>query len=171
MQAESMKRYIEPTLRARQLFFLGLLVVAGVALLADRANQFLPPLSSDEVVALDQMVERSLLAALLASVFWCGLGGAAIYLTNRAIRSRQWPPAGISVPFRTEAVDIKRPWVAWALLVVFLVTCVVQIAGPWYGYATLRELAPTLKRVLAKQPSSPQPTRDGTAPSSIERER
>jgi lipopolysaccharide export LptBFGC system permease protein LptF len=116
---------------------------------------------------LDQVVERSLLAALLASMLWCCFAVVAIYLTHRAVRSRQWPPAGISVPFRTEVIDIKRPWVAWALLAVFVVTCAFQIAGPWYGYATLREVTPALKRALAKQPNSLlQPTGGDMAPSS-----
>lgn len=148
------------------MFFLSLLFVAGIALIADRTDELLPPVSSSEAVALDQVLERSLLGAMLASVFWSCLGCVAIYLTHRAVKSRQWPPAGFSVPFRTEIVEIRRPWVAWVLLGVLLATCAVQVAGPWYGYATLRELTPALKRALAKQPNfSLQPTGDDMPPS------
>ena len=147
-----MKRYVEPTEKARQLFFLALLMISGLALLADRLDELLP-ISSDTSVALDQVLERSLLGAVLSSVFYGALAGIAIHLTRRAVVSKQWPPVGMSVPFRTAVREVRRPWTAWTCLGLVLLAFALQIAGPWYGYVTVRELIPKLKQVLERQPN------------------
>ena len=154
-----MTRYIEPTLRTRQLWFLAALLVAtSFWLLTTRIDQLLPPLDKDLAVAFDQILERSLIAAILSTVFFVVYSLVAIHYTRRVIASQQWPPTGMTVPFRTKVKEIKNPRNAWLYLTVSLgILFAIQIALPWAHYVNQREHFRALKEIIRGLSTDAQP--------------
>ena len=149
-----MKRYVEPDPRARQLFFLALAVWALCAVLVARLNQILPPLSSNIGIALDQGTKRLLLSAVLASAFYAGVAFYAVRLTRRSILCGQWPPVGMSMPFRTAIREIRHPGVEWFLMSLALLSLAGLAALPWLAYAHARDTAAEISALsLTPNPS------------------
>jgi hypothetical protein len=136
-----MKRYIEPSPRARQLFFLALALLAAFAVVVARLDRILPPLSSNPTVALDQGAARLLFASAFSSVFYGALAFFVVRMTYRSIRCKQWPPVGMPVPFRTAIREIRHPRVEWILMSFGLVSLAFLAALPWLGYAQFRNAA------------------------------
>ncbi len=149
-----MTRYIEPTQRTRQLFFLAAILWAGLVLFLDRLDQFLPPLSKDRSIAIDQILERSLWGTVLSTVFIVILSMGAIYLTQRAISSGQWPPTNMTVPFRAKVKEIRSPRRTWISLAVLLSFFAIQIGLSWILYAKKQETLEEAK-ILIKNYSQP----------------
>jgi len=140
-----MTEYVEPTLRARQLFFLAIILLGGFALFISRLDVFLPPLSDP-----DQMRDRLLVAIVLSNIFHIALSIEAIYYTRRAVQSGQWPPKGMAVPFRTKIKKIKNPRNAWLLLTVMLFGFAFNTLLPWLSYAKHKELDKEIKQLIIR---------------------
>ena len=157
-----MKRYIEPTPKARQLFFLTLVMLGGYALLVSRIDMLLPPISSDAKIALDQAINRLFIGAVLSTLFFSGFVFAAIHTTRRAVKSGQWPPVGMPVPFRTQVTEIVRPWKAWAILAAVLIYLTFKIAMPWFIYLEFQKMESKLQE-LESCDRCPTPRSSGTA--------
>ena len=153
-----MKRFVEPSTKAQQLFFLALVLLGALALLANRLPDFLPSISLDPSVASEQVLNQSLWIASLNTLFYLGLSFHAVHYVHRAVRSRQWPPEGMSVPFRTEIKEIKNPRNAWAVLAFLLLLYAAQIAMPWHIYTKQRELFELL--MTAQPAASPEASSD-----------
>jgi len=154
-----MKQYVESNPKTRQLFFLALILIGAFALFVDRMEQILPAIDSDTTVAIDQVLDRSLFATVLATVFYGLFSFVAIHYVRRTVQSKQWPPVGMSVPFRMPVKEIKRPWVAWTYLAVLLCIFLTQIFITWYAYGEQREYFRELKQLIDESPNkSPKPT-------------
>jgi len=162
-----MTRYVEPTLRTRQLFFLAVISLGGLLLASSRLDDILPPFSSEPLAALDQMLGRSLVAATLSTIYYALFSVVAIHYTRRAVESRQWPPNGMTVPFRLKVKEIKNPRNAWMFLAIILFMFTAQATIPWFGYAKQRSQLEELKEMF-KVPTNKtfQPTAKKGAASS-----
>jgi hypothetical protein len=147
-----MTQYSEPTPKARQIFFLVVLLAVALGWLTTRLNDLLPPLSDEPSELFDQVLERSLLAAVIGTIFFGILCSVAVYFTRRAVQSGQWPPKGMPVPFRTKVLKIKNPRKAWAYLAALLLIFSAQIAMPWYAYAKQRAYFGELKELIKDMP-------------------
>lgn len=152
-----MEKYIEPTLKTRQLFFLSIALLGGLALLASHRDKFLPPLNHDPSLAIDQMLNRSLVAALISTILFISFSVAAIHYTRLVIRSGQWPPKGMNVPFRTKIRKIKNPWNARTYLIVIMCLFAAQTVMPWAIYAQQRTLLGELKQQIYADETTPPP--------------
>ena len=136
--------YIEPSLRARQLFFLViLLLVGGYGLFISRIDEFLP---SDP----DQILDWLLIVTILSTIFYTALSILASYYTRRAVQSGQWPAKGMAVPFRTKIKKIKNPRNAWLLLTIILCYFAIKISFGWYMYAEQRKLSEEIKQLTVR---------------------
>jgi formate hydrogenlyase subunit 3/multisubunit Na+/H+ antiporter MnhD subunit len=133
-----MTEYIEPSSKARQLFFLAVILLGGFALLSSRIDGFLPPLSNDPLVALEQFRQRLIVTTVVLTIFYVALLVSVFRYTRRAVQSGQYPPKGMAVPFRSKVKEIKKPWAAWIFFVLMLCTSIFHIAMPWFGYAKQR---------------------------------
>ena len=125
-----MTEYVEPTLRTRQLFFLAVILLAGLSLFAFRLDVYFPPVSDWH-----QMQQRLFVVIVLSNLLNIALSIWVINLTRRAVRCGQWPPKGMRVPFRTKIKRIKKPRIAWLFLTVFLCVFTLNTLLPWFGYA------------------------------------
>jgi len=140
-----MTEYIEPTLKARQLFFLAIILLGGYALFISRIDEFLPPPSDP-----DQMLDWLLIATILSTIFYTTLSILAIYYTRRAVQSGQWPAKGMAVPFRTKIKEIKNPRNAWLLLTIILCYFAIKISFGWYMYTQQRKLTEEIKHLIVR---------------------
>jgi hypothetical protein len=141
------------------MFFLALALWAAFAVFVARLGEFLRPLSPNPGVALSQSAMRFLLAAVLSSMFYGVLAFFVIRLTQRSVRSRQWPPPGMRAPFRTAIREIRRPHVEWALTTLVLCSLLVAAVLPWLRYAELRRSVSELSVLL----ETPNPSIERTA--------
>jgi Na+/H+ antiporter NhaC len=152
-------KFIEPTPKTRQLFFLSLFFLGVLALAIPHIDDLLPPLSSNQTIVFEQVLSRSLMAAVLSTLFFVVFSGIAFHYTQRAIRSGQWPPKGMSVPFRIKITEIKNPRNAWALLIILLCLFLAQTAMIWIVYVKQRAHFEELKQLIEITPNkAPQPT-------------
>jgi hypothetical protein len=130
-----MTRYIEPTLRSRQLFFLYVILLGGFALFVSHLDDILLPLlSCDPLLALEQTIVWSLVSTILTTILYLSLSVTVIYYTRRAVQSGQWPAKGMTVPFRTKVTEIKNPRSAWLYLIIVLTIFTSSIVRQWLAH-------------------------------------
>ncbi len=58
--------------------------------------------------------------AIFSTAFFVVATLIAIRYTGKIIKSGQWPPSGMAVPFRTKVVEVRNPRIVWGLLVIFV---------------------------------------------------
>ncbi len=114
-----MKRYIEGSYKARLVFFLAFLLWAGLVLFLQRFDTWFP-ISGTLQEQLVQSSDRALLAAIVSTVFYLALSGLVVFEAIWTVRTRQYPPLGHLVPFRTPIREIKYPILVWVWPVPFL---------------------------------------------------
>lgn len=149
-----MTTYVDPNPRTRRFFFIALAVLGALALVAARIEDLLPPLSNDPIQALDETTNRLLVATILNTLVNIVFSVIAVHLTRRAVQSRQWPPKGMNVPFRTRVTAIERPTVAWAFLAVVLCLFVFQSSLRVSIYIMARSGIEETKRLLEVSPNN-----------------
>ena len=146
-----MKRYVEASPKAREWFFFGAVLWAGLALFTSRFNTIFP-LSGRVDELLTQIDERALYALVALTVFYLALSAVAILLALKAVRTRQWPPAGVAVPFRTSVKEIRKPFKVWLLLAVLLVVYAGHIAIAAYSAAATHSMVQETLRLVGPRP-------------------
>ena len=131
------QRYIEATSKTRLLFLLALAAWAACTLL---------------------VMKRPLMAAIGATLFWVLVSVVSVHYWTRAVRSGQWPPKGMDVPFRMKVQELRSLNRARAYLASLLVIYAVQAALPWYAYVEQRRYFRELKTLMTPPPklTSPQ---------------
>ena len=107
-----MKQYLDASPRVRQWFFFIAVVWLGLVLLTVRFNTYFP-LSGNAQEQLAQIDARATYALVALVLFYLGLSVQAVLLAAKAVRTKQWPPAGVAVPFRTQIHEIRRPLKVW----------------------------------------------------------
>ena len=146
-----MKRYIEASPRARQWYFLAAIVWAGLALFVSRINTYFP-LPSDARELLTAVDARATYRLVTVSLFYLLFSAAAIFLALKAVRTKQWPPAGMAVPFRTQLREIHRPHRVWLVLAVLLLIYASHIVVTAYAVATTRSMVQQTLRLIGPKP-------------------
>lgn len=154
-----MTNYIEPTLKARQLFFLAVAALGGFALFLSRLDVFLPSIRDPH-----QMNNWLLAFNVISNFIYISLAVAAIYYTRRAVQSGQWPAKGMTVPFRTKVIEIKNSRNAWLLLTVVLCFLTIKIALPWVMYTKQLEIAEEIKELNSRSEALNSKCEDSTLP-------
>ncbi len=149
-----MTTYVEPNLGTRRVFFLAVVLLGVLAFVVFRLEDFLPPLSSDPLQALDQSTDRLLVATILNTLIHIAISVVAVSLTLRAVQSGQWPPKGMNVPFRKRVTEIKRPAVAWALLVILLSIFVAQVSMRVVIYTKILAVTEEAKKAFEVPPNN-----------------
>ncbi len=152
-----MTAYVEPTPRARQLFFLIALLLVALLAFAPQLDHLLPPLSDDSDVMFDEIQKRTLVGATFSTAFFILFSLVAIHLSRRTVQSGQWPPAGMAVPFRIKVKPIQNSRNVWVYLAVTLSIFTFQAVLPWVGYSKQQAYFGELKTLMRNdvQPSLP----------------
>jgi hypothetical protein len=148
-----MSTYIEATPRTRQLFFLAVILLGGLFLALDRIAFLLPPVSEDPVIAIEQTIYRSASSALAVSILYAALSVVAIRYAKLTAESGQWPPQGMTVPFRTKVLVIKKKQHVWLYLGFILCAFALQGTLPWVKYSIQKERLEELRKGIAVVPS------------------
>src|ERR1022692_4721965 len=104
-----MKRYVEASPKARQWFFLIAIVLGGLVLFMYVFDTYFPPVGS-VLEQLAQMDARATYKLIAFIPIYLVFSVVAFVLAARSVRTRQWPPAGIAVPFRTQIREIRKPF-------------------------------------------------------------
>ena len=95
------------------------------------------------------------MAVLVA--FYLFLSAAAIVLAVKAIRTKQWPPAGLPVPFRTRIHEIRRPFKVWLLVAALVGVYLTHIALTGYTVAAIHSIVQeSVPLVNPKRAGGPQ---------------
>lgn len=149
-----MEKYVEPSLKARKLFYLAIVLFCGLALFVMYLDEILPPISSDITVALEQTNERSFAASIISTIFYIGFSIVVYHYTRRSIQSKQWPPAGMAVPFRLKVKEIRNPNIAWLYFLCILFIFVVQTTFTWYVYAKQQTIFGSIKKQVEVSPKN-----------------
>ena len=153
-----MKRYIEASPKTRQWFFLALAIWAFVTALWLNFDAYFP-LPSDVGDRLAAHHARTLYWFIAFALLYGALSVAAGIAIAKAVRTKQWPPAGSPVPFRTRVHDIRNPRKVWLLGTLVIAMHLGFIAAFAYVVATERSAAQELLRLIAPpiHPHSPAP--------------
>jgi hypothetical protein len=135
--------YVEADPQARRLFVAAAAIAVGVAValafFALRASA--PAPVADPALELPALAQRALWSALLATAFGLAAGITAVRIAAQAVRTRQWPPAGMRVPFRTRVQLLPRPAVAWGVAAMIVLALFVVALLYWLHYFEAREFA------------------------------
>ena len=154
-----MANYVEPTLKTRQLFFLAVTALGGLAFFVSRLDVFFPSIRDPQ-----QMNNWLLAATVMSSLFYIFLAVVASYYTRRAVQSSQWPAKGMTVPFRTKVMEIKNPRNAWLLLTVMLCFLTIKIALQWVMYAKQLEIIEEIKQLNIRTETLNSKCKDSSNP-------
>ena len=148
-----MKRYIEASPKARQWFFLALAIWAFVAVLWLNFEAYFP-LPSDVRDRLAEHQARSLYRFIAIALLYGALSVAACMAIAKAVRTKQWPPAGSPVPFRTRVHEIRNPRKVWLLGALVIAMHLGLVAALGYLVTKERSATQELLRLIAP-PSHP----------------
>jgi hypothetical protein len=85
-------------------------------------------------------------------LFYLVLSVVAVILATKAVRTRQWPPAGMAVPFRTPVQEIRKPFKVWLLLAILLVAYAAHIVIAAYSAAATHSMVQETRRLLEPRP-------------------
>jgi hypothetical protein len=146
-----MKRYIEPSYKARLVFFFLVLLWAGLVLLQTLLQKHFDewfPLAGTPVEQVIQSSDRHLLAVIVFVVFYLTLSGIVVFVAIWTVRSRQWPPHGHPMPFRTPVKEIKNPIMVWLFAGFILIIYISHIALSVYAWSLNNKLLPEIIRLL-----------------------
>jgi hypothetical protein len=156
-----MKRYVEASPRAKKVFFIVAFIWAGVALFLAGYDVWFP-LSDVPQEQLVQISNRALVAVVVSVVFYLALSILVVLYTVWTVRSRQWPPHGCSMPFRTKVHEIKQPVLVWVLAGILLFGYMAHIGKQIYSWSQTNNLIHSLEPLLKTPNNSLVPT-PGTA--------
>jgi hypothetical protein len=115
-----MKQYVEASPRAKLVFYVAAIFLGGIGIFLFRFNAWFPVHGSPEE-QLRQMADRAMYVMVALVVSYVALSGLVLILAIRTVRTRQWPPVGLPMPFRMAVTEIKRPFAVWALAAVLFV--------------------------------------------------
>jgi len=142
-----MKRYIEGSYKARLVFFFLVLLWAGLVLFLQRFNEWFP-LTGTPVEQWIQSSDRYLFGAIVLVVFYLTLSGIVVFEAIWTVRSRQWPPHGHPVPFRTQVKGIKHPTMVWLFAGSIIAMYMGHIAIQVYTWSLSNKLDQEIIRLL-----------------------
>lgn len=106
------KRYVEASPKARLVFLVLILFWLSLALFLDRFGAWFP-LDGTPTERLLKVSDRALIALIVSVIFYLTLSGIVMFESIWTVRSRQWPPEGHPMPFRTRVKEIKHPTMVW----------------------------------------------------------
>jgi hypothetical protein len=140
-EGERALEFVEADPRARRLFVAAVLVALAVAgALAFFALH--PPAPQGETsLELKALAQRALWSALLATAFAFTVSVVSLRLAAHSVRTRQWPPLGMRMPFRTRVQALPRPGRAWGLAGAIVVAVFGVALLYWLHYFQAREFA------------------------------
>jgi hypothetical protein len=122
-----MSQYVEASPRAKLVFYLAAIALGGIGIFLFRFNAWFPVHGSPEE-QLRQMADRAMYVMIALVVMYGALACLVLILAIGTVRTRQWPPAGLPMPFRMAVTEIKRPFAVWAPVAVVLVLYVTHAA-------------------------------------------
>ena len=156
-----MKHYVEASPRAKKVFFIVAFIWAGVALFLAGYDVWFP-ISDVPQEQLVQISHRALVAVIVSVVFYLALSILVVLYAVWTVRSRQWPPHGCSMPFRTKVHEIKQPVLVWVLAGILLFGYMAHIGKQIYSWSKTNNLIQSLEPLLKTPNNSLVPT-PGTA--------
>jgi hypothetical protein len=109
---KAIKRYVDASPKARLVFLLLILFWLSLALFLDRFSVWFP-LDGTPSERLLKISDRGRIALIVTVVFYLILSGIVVFESIWTVRSRQWPPQGHPMPFRTRIKEIKHPTRVW----------------------------------------------------------
>ncbi len=142
-----MKRYVEGSYKARLAFFFVFLLWAVVVLFQQRFDTWFP-ISGTLQEQLVQSSDRALLAAIVSTVMYLALSGFVVFEAIWTVRTKQYPPLGHLVPFRTPIREIKYPIMVWVCAGSILSMCIGHIALQVFAWFLINEYALVNIRLL-----------------------
>ena len=142
-----MNQYVEASPRAKIVFYVAAIVLGGIGIFLFRFNAWFPVQGSPEE-QLRQMADRAMYVMIALVVMYGLLACLVLILAIGTVRTRQWPPAGLPMPFRMAVTEIKRPFVVWAPVAVLLVLYVTHAALSINSWRQTERLVQTLTQQI-----------------------
>jgi hypothetical protein len=133
--------YVEADPQARWLFLAAVVLAVGVAAALAFFALRAPAPAADPALELPALAQRALWSALLATAFGLAAAIVSVRIAAQAVRTRQWPPAGMLVPFRTRVQPLQRPAVAWSVAAAIVLALSFVALLYWLHYFEARAFA------------------------------
>jgi hypothetical protein len=138
-----MKRYIEASSKAKKVFFSVAVVWAGVALLLVGLNEWFPVSGTLQEQSV-QISNRALVIVVVEVVSYLAVSILIVLYAFWTVRSRQWPPLGHSMPFRTQVREIKQPVLVWVLVGLVLLGYMAKLGVAIYSWLLVSKVLHSL---------------------------
>lgn len=139
-----MKRYIEASPKAKKVFFSVAVIWAGVALLLVVLNDWFSISGTPQEQSV-QISNRALGLVVIKVVSYLALSTLVVLYACWTVRSRQWPPLGHPMPFRTQVREIKQPVWVWVLAGFLLLGYMAQMGTAIYSWSQINKLLHSLE--------------------------
>ena len=101
-------RFVESSPRVRNWFWFVVLIWISSVVFLDEFDKLFP-ISGTVQEQIETLVNRSKYALILQIAIYAVLSILVLILTLKVVRTRQWPPARMQVPFRMRVQEIHRP--------------------------------------------------------------
>ena len=126
------KRYVEASPKARLFFLVAILSWLALLLFLDRFNVWFP-VHGTPTEKLVKTLDRGLVVLIVSVSFWLMLSTIMVFEAIWTVRSRQWPPHGHPMPFRTPVKEIKHPLTVWlfagSIVAMYMTHIVINVAS------------------------------------------
>lgn len=136
------KSYVEASPKARQLFFL-YLIVWGAIVVAWEKYGGIPPHEGSGQELIVQIEELNFISLMITIVFYTILSAMILWIAVRTSRSGQWPPEGMAMPFRTRIKDVSpaKVWIyTISILCMYGGHIFLQVYSWWHINAVLETI-------------------------------
>jgi hypothetical protein len=132
-------------------FFLAAFILVGYILFIATFDTYRPPVGSvlERLVQVDARATYRLTGFVL---FYLGLSVWVFVLATKAVRTRQWPPAGVAVPFRTEIREIRKPFKVWAYVAILVCIYGTAVASMVYERIAMHAMVQAALRAYGPTP-------------------
>ena len=141
-------RFVESSPRARRWFwFVVLIWISLVVFLVEFDTLF--PVSGTVQDQIATLVNRSRFALLSRIAFYVTFSIIILILAMKVVRTGQWPPAGMQVPFRTRVQEIHRPIKVWIYTISILILHSISVGLSIYTWQLRNQFFEENIRLLA----------------------
>jgi hypothetical protein len=141
-----MNRYVEGDAKVRNVFLACVLTVIAAGFALRYYVSSLPmPVGTPEYVG-ETLMSRNLLGVVLLTLFYLAYAAIVVWFTAKTVRSKQFPPAGMRMPFRTKIYSISNPTVLWAVVVLLLCAKAYIVILNWQIHWKLQSLVDLVTR-------------------------
>jgi len=128
-----MNSHIEASSEGRRIFFISSAFIVFLILIEEYLYRVVAA-SRENISELQPILDRALISTTSQTIFHLSLAFFVLWLSSRVVKTRQWPPPGMRVPFRFKIQRIQSPTKVRLFVLTLLIMQCYFLFKAWHLY-------------------------------------